>query len=177
MNRFDPAVVSLAGAVRLAVFDIDGVMTDGCIRYDDNGGESKVFHSRDGLGLKALMAYGIKLAVISARTSAAVDRRLGELGIDSIVQGRHDKARALAETLQALAVTGAQTAYVGDDLVDWPAMRNCALKCAPADGDAWLRERVDFVSSHPGGKGAVREVCELILAGHGRLSEWRESFK
>ncbi|AKS41020.1 KdsC family phosphatase [Wenzhouxiangella marina] len=165
-----------AAEVRLAVFDVDGVMTDGRITYASDGSELKSFHSRDGLGLKALMRHGIEVAVITARQSNLVERRMAELGIERVLQGRNDKSSALDELMLACGVGLEQTAYAGDDLVDWPAMRRCGLKCVPADAAAFLRERADHVCSLPGGRGAVREICELILAGHGRLESWQESF-
>lgn len=163
--------------IRLAVFDVDGVMTDGRIAYTDDGAEIKSFHTRDGLGLKALGANGIAPAIITARTSPIVARRAAELGIEHLIQGREDKAAALQELMESLSVTGEQSAYTGDDLVDWPAMRQCRFKCAPADASAWIRERADFVTERPGGHGAVREVCERILADEGLLDDWLGRFE
>lgn len=166
-----------AGRIRLAVFDVDGVMTDGRIAYTNDGGELKTFHTRDGLGIKALIANDIEVAVITARQSAIVERRCAELGLSHIIQGREDKAQALAELLAHSELEGGELAYTGDDLVDWPAMRLCGLKCTPADASLWLRQRADFVATRPGGHGAVREVCELILQGHGLLEAWQGRFE
>lgn len=169
-------LLARAGAVTLAVFDVDGVMTDGRLLIDDNGVETKAFHTRDGLGLKALMQNGIAVAVITARQSRLVARRMEELGIRHLLQGREDKAVAIAELLTELQLEPGAVSYAGDDLVDWPAMRDCGLRCTPSDASAWVRERADFVASVPGGQGAVREICELILAGHGRLADWQDRF-
>jgi len=166
-----------AARVRLAVFDVDGVMTDGRIGYTDSGGEIKQFHTRDGLGLKALMQCGVDVAIITARSSAIVERRAAELGITHLLQGREAKARALGELLEQVGINADQAAYTGDDLVDWPAMRRCTLKCTPADAALWLRQRADFVATCAGGHGAVREVCELILQGHGLLERWQDGFE
>lgn len=163
--------------IRLAIFDVDGVMTDGRITYTDAGEETKTFHTRDGLGLKALRDNGIAVAIITARMSPIVARRAAELGIEHLVQGREDKSAALDELLAQLSLTGEQCAYTGDDLVDWPAMRRCGFKCAPADASAWIRERADFVTRRAGGHGAVREVCERLLADRGLLEAWQDRFE
>ncbi len=176
-ERFAQQTLRLAGRIRLAVFDVDGVMTDGRLYYGENGVETKAFHTRDGLGLKALMQHGIGVAVITARRSELLARRMAELGIDQFVQGREDKRQALDELLAILELSPTHAAYTGDDLVDWPAMLVCGLKCAPADAASWVRERADHVTLQGGGHGAVREVCELLLAGHGVLETWQDSFK
>ncbi|WP_376697103.1 KdsC family phosphatase [Wenzhouxiangella sp. EGI_FJ10305] len=163
--------------IRLAIFDVDGVMTDGRITYSDAGEELKTFHTRDGLGLKGLQHSGITVAIITARNSTIVARRAAELGIEHLVQGRDDKAAALDELMARLSVTGEQCAYTGDDLVDWPAMQRCGFKCAPADASTWIRQRADFVTQNPGGHGAVREVCERILADQGLLNTWQDRFE
>jgi 3-deoxy-D-manno-octulosonate 8-phosphate phosphatase (KDO 8-P phosphatase) len=171
----DPALEKARGVV-LAVFDVDGVMTDGRLHLDDQGVETKTFHTRDGLGLKALMQNGITVAVITARQSRLVTRRMAELGIEHLMQGREDKRQAIAELLEQLDIGLEQVAYTGDDLVDWPAMGLCGLKCAPKDGAEWICQRADFVTRSRGGQGAVREVCELILAAQGKLEAWQDSF-
>jgi len=168
----------MSGAqIRLAIFDVDGVMTDGRIAYTDDGGEIKTFHTRDGLGLKALQASGIDVAILTARRSPIVARRAGELGIEHVIQGCEDKAAALRELLTRLALDGERCAYTGDDLVDWPAMRQCGFKCAPADASDWIRQRADFVTASRGGHGAVREVCERILADQDLLDAWQGRFE
>lgn len=172
-----PALLEKAGGVRLAVFDIDGVMTDGRLYFTDSGEEIKAFHVRDGLGLKALMKNGIRVAIITARNSGVVKRRMSDLGIDLVMQGHEDKAAALETLLTGQSLDPAAVCYAGDDLVDWPAMRRCGLKCAPADASAWILDRADYVCSHAGGQGAVREICELILAGHHKLADWHRIFE
>jgi len=167
----------MSRGIRLAVFDVDGVMTDGRITYTAAGDEIKTFHTRDGLGLKALQNNGIVVAIITARNSPIVTRRASELGIEHLIQGREDKATALEELMARLSVTGEECAYTGDDLVDWPAMRRCGFKCAPADAAAWILQRADFITERPGGHGAVREVCERILADQGLLDSWQGHFE
>lgn len=169
-------LLRLAAGVRLAVFDIDGVMTDGRLYRDDEGHEIKAFHSRDGLGLKGLMRNDFAVAALTARRSRLVEVRMAELGIDLVVQGREDKAEALAEILAASGIGADAACYVGDDLVDWPAMRTCRLAIAPADADAWIAAHAHHVTTACGGRGAVREVCELLLKAHGRLETWRAGY-
>lgn len=165
-----------AGSIRAAVFDIDGVMTDGRLYRDDSGQEIKAFHSRDGLGLKALMRYGFGVVALTARRSKLVEVRMHELGIEHLLQGREDKAVAFAEVLEQTGLDAAQVAYMGDDLVDWPAMRQAGLKICPGDADGWIIERADYATRAGGGQGAAREAAELLLAGHGLLDDWRGSF-
>lgn len=166
-----------AREVRLAVFDVDGVMTDGRLYLGNSGEEFKTFHTRDGLGIKALMQNGIEVAVITARSSRVVERRMEELGIGIVLQGREDKAAALDDLLAERALTAEQLCYAGDDLVDWPAMRRCGFKCAPADASHWIRERADLVTECGGGNGAVREICEFLLQAQGLLEPWLDRFE
>lgn len=170
------APVELAANIRLAVFDVDGVMTDGRLYRSDDGQEIKAFHSRDGLGLKALMRLAVPVAVITARSSRLVALRMAELGIEHVHQGREDKLACLTELRRTLGLEMNRICYTGDDLVDWPVMRDCGLRCAPADADGWIRKRADFVTTAAAGRGAVREVCELLLAGHGKLDAFREGY-
>ncbi|MDT8409466.1 MAG: HAD hydrolase family protein [Wenzhouxiangellaceae bacterium] len=171
------ALLQKAGPIRLVVFDIDGVMTDGRLFRDDNGHEIKAFHSRDGLGMKALIRHGFTLAALTARHSKLVRVRMAELGIEHLVQGREDKGEAFEELLQQTAIDASRAAYMGDDLVDWPAMRRAELKLCPGDGDSWVRRQADYVTAAGGGRGAVREVCELLLEANGWLDAWRNSFR
>lgn len=162
--------------IKAAVFDVDGVLTNGQLIFDHEGRESKAFHSRDGLGLKALMHYGIEVIILSARDCSAVTHRMDRLGIRHVIQGREDKRAALDSVLQSLGLAPTEVAYVGDDLVDWPAMRHCALRFAPADADPWLLEHVDVVTRARGGEGVAREVCEHLLSQRGVLDTWRQQF-
>lgn len=166
-----------AAGIRAVVFDIDGVMTDGRLYRDDSGQEIKAFHSRDGLGLKALMRFGFTVVALTARRSNLVQVRMQELGIAHLLQGREDKGAAFAEILAQTGLDAAQVAYMGDDLVDWPAMRQAGLKLCPGDADGWIVEHVDYATRAGGGQGAAREAAELLLAGHGLLDEWRQSFR
>jgi len=177
MTSASESVLTRAAAVRLAVFDVDGVMTDGRLYLGGGGLELKAFHTHDGLGLKALMQHGIAVAVLTARRSELVAERMRELGIERLVQGCRDKGAAISELASGLSLELDAVAYTGDDLIDWPAMRGCGLKCAPADANDWIRHQVDFVTQRDGGRGAVREVCELILDAGGHLKRWQDSFR
>lgn len=153
----------VAAGVRLAVFDIDGVFTDGRIWMGSDGVEYKAFSVRDGVGIKQLLAAGIEVAIISGRASTAVDRRMAELGVRRVVQGCDNKAGALADILRDTGVDASQAAYLGDDTPDLPAMRLVGLPGAVADAHPDVRAAVTWVSTQPGGFGAVREFCEMLL--------------
>jgi len=164
-------VMSRAAAIRLAIFDVDGVLTDGGLIFDEAGRENKVFHSRDGHGLKMLQASGVELAVISGRRTEAVTHRMAGLGISHVYQGQQDKLPAFFELLDKLQVTPEQTAYVGDDVVDLPIMLRVGLAVAVSDAHDLLVEHAHWRTQHPGGRGAVRDVCELILEAQGKLQD------
>jgi 3-deoxy-D-manno-octulosonate 8-phosphate phosphatase (KDO 8-P phosphatase) len=153
----------LAAGVKLAVFDVDGVFTDGRIWMGSDGVELKAFSVRDGVGVKELLAAGVAIAIISGRASPAVDRRMAELGVTNVVQGREDKAQALAELLRQTGIEPRQAAYLGDDTPDLPAMRMVGLPAAVADAHPDVRAAGVWISSQPGGRGAVREFCEMLL--------------
>jgi 3-deoxy-D-manno-octulosonate 8-phosphate phosphatase (KDO 8-P phosphatase) len=156
----------VAAGVRLVVFDIDGVFTDGRIWLGSDGVELKAFSVRDGVGIKQLLAAGIEVAIISGRASPAVDRRMAELGVVRVVQGCEDKAGALAELLRSTGLEASQAAYLGDDTPDLGAMRLVGLPAAVADAHPDVRAAGVWISTQPGGCGAVREFCEMILGAH-----------
>lgn len=161
-----------ASRIKVAVFDVDGVMTDGRLLLSDSGREIKAFHARDGLGLKGLMNFGVTVAVITARQSELVRLRMAELGIEHLYQNRHDKHTAFTELLDDLGLAPTQSCYMGDDLIDWPVMQAAGLNLAPVDAHPWIRERADWVGSIPAGRGAVREAAEMLLAARGRLDDF-----
>jgi 3-deoxy-D-manno-octulosonate 8-phosphate phosphatase (KDO 8-P phosphatase) len=164
-----------AAAVRLAVFDVDGVLTDGRLILGSNGDEYKSFHVHDGLGLVLLKRAGLQVAVISARQSRIVSERMAALDIEYVYQGQDDKRATLRGLMQELAVAPGHTAFVGDDLIDLPAMAAAGFAIAVGNAHPFVREHADWVTDSHGGRGAVREVCELILKAQGRLdSLYRE---
>jgi 3-deoxy-D-manno-octulosonate 8-phosphate phosphatase (KDO 8-P phosphatase) len=158
-----PSLRELAAGVRLAVFDVDGVFTDGRLWMGSDGVEYKAFSVRDGVGIKQLLAAGIEVAIISGRASPAVDRRMAELGVTRVVQGCDEKAIALGRLLLETGIEAAQTAYLGDDTPDLPPMRLVGLPAAVADAHPAARDAAAWVAALPGGRGAVREFCEMLL--------------
>ena len=150
--------------LRLVAFDIDGVFTDGRFYLSDDGVESKAFNTQDGFGIRQLLDAGIVVAVISGRKSGAVERRMAELGVAHVIQGCKDKVAALGEIVAALGITTEQCAYVGDDIPDLPLLNAVGYSIAVANAVLDVRQQCDHTTSAGGGHGAVREVCELILA-------------
>jgi 3-deoxy-D-manno-octulosonate 8-phosphate phosphatase (KDO 8-P phosphatase) len=157
-----------ARAVRWLVLDVDGVLTDGRILLDGEGGEWKAFDVRDGHRIVLAAAQGIRTAFLTGRTSRVVERRAAELGVERVYQGVRDKGAALAAFLREEGVGAAAVAYLGDDVVDLPAMRLAGLAAAVGDAVPEVIEAADWVSAAPGGRGAVRELVEFVLAAQGR---------
>lgn len=168
-GRVPAAVIERARRVRLAVFDVDGVLTDGRVVLGDDGYEYKAFHTHDGLGMRLLQDSGVDLAIITGRTSTVVSRRAEELRIRHLMQGRSDKADALAELLDRLGIEAEAAAYVGDDVVDLPAMQRAGLGIAVGSATPMTRAYADYVTVAAGGAGAAREIAELIMAAQGTL--------
>ncbi|MDR2012244.1 MAG: HAD hydrolase family protein [Rhodanobacter sp.] len=157
-----------AARVKLAVFDVDGVLTDGKLWYTADGHELKAFNAHDGLGFKRLLANGIEVAIITARISNIVTQRMAELGVAHVYQDQRDKLACLGHLLHALRLEHDQAAYTGDDLPDLAAMRRVGLSIAVANAHPWVRERAHWRTQLRGGDGAAREVCDLLLAAQGR---------
>ncbi len=158
-----------AARIRLAVFDVDGVLTDGRLYYGAGGEELKVFHVHDGQGLKRLQAAGITLAIISGRDSAAVTRRMQDLGIEHVFQGDEQKLPIFERLLKRLDIAAEHCACVGDDLPDLPLLQRAGLAVAVANAQPVIKQAAHHVTTARGGRGAAREVCDLILAAQGRL--------
>jgi len=163
------AVRDKAKAVRLLALDVDGIMTDGGLTFSDDGQEYKRFHARDGLGLRYLRESGVQLALITARTSAVVSRRAEELQVVRLYQGRLDKLPAFRELCEDVNLSPGQIAYMGDDIIDVPVLIRCGLAITVADAHDFVRPQVDWITAQPGGNGAVREACELIMHSQGTL--------
>lgn len=153
--------------IQLLLLDVDGVMTDGRIIYDGNGLETKFFNVKDGHGIKLLQRYGIQVGIITGRSSVVVDIRARELGIDLVYQGALKKLESYVDVKLKTGLEDSQIAYMGDDIVDIPVMRRAGFSAAPPDSLPEVLAVADFVSSCKGGKGAVREMCDLILKGRG----------
>lgn len=153
-----------AAAIRLAAFDVDGVLTDGRILLGPDGKEYKAFHVRDGHGMVALRRAGIVIAVITGRNSAAVAVRMRELGVEHVHQGVSDKGACLAQVLAASGTPAQAALYVGDDEPDLAALAMVGLPIAVADAIASVRAAAAWITAAPGGRGAVREICDRVLA-------------
>ncbi len=161
--------IARAKAVRLLLLDVDGVLTDGRLFLSDSGEEFKAFHSRDGHGIKMLIASGVRVGLVTGRTSQVVVRRANDLGITILVQGCRDKRTAVSRLLEDEAVTASEVAFMGDDVIDLPAMESVGLAVAVADAHPLVRSHAHWVTEQKGGLGAVRELCELIMRAHGTL--------
>jgi 3-deoxy-D-manno-octulosonate 8-phosphate phosphatase (KDO 8-P phosphatase) len=160
-----------ARAVRLAIFDIDGVMTDGTLYIGGQGEAFKAFNILDGHGVKMLQSAGVATAIISGRSSDAVVRRAAELAIVHVVQGASDKLAAFEALVARLGVRAAECAFVGDDLPDLPVMKSCGLAVAVANAVDAVKAAAHYVTRASGGRGAVREFCELVLRAQGQLAD------
>jgi len=158
-----------AKRVRLMVFDVDGVLTDGRLWFGSEGEALKVFHVADGHGMKMLAESGVVTALLSGRRSAAVERRAGELGIAHLLQGIEHKHPAFERLVAQVGVTAEATGYMGDELVDLPVMTRCGFACAPGEAPEFVRRHAQYVTRAPAGGGAVRELCELLMHAQGTL--------
>ena len=152
-----------AKKIKLIIFDVDGVLTDGGLYFSDEGIELKRFNSLDGLGIKLLKKNGVEPAVISARDTHNVAHRMKNLGIEHFYQGQNDKLIAFNQLLKKLAIEADQVSYVGDDIIDLPVMRNIGLPIAVANAHELVKDNACLITEKRGGHGAVREVCDFIL--------------
>ena len=164
-----PEVVARAAKVKLVVFDVDGVLTDGRLLLGDNGVEYKAFHSRDGHGMKMLRRTGVELAIITGRRSQLVAERMASLGITHVHQGHASKLPVFERLITDLDLTEEQAAYVGDDVVDLGIMARVGLAVAVANAHPLVLEHAHWRTQSDGGCGAAREVCDLIMHAHGTL--------
>jgi 3-deoxy-D-manno-octulosonate 8-phosphate phosphatase (KDO 8-P phosphatase) len=160
-----------AARIRLLIFDVDGVLTDGSLFVGDDGQEYKAFNSRDGHGIKMLLKYGVEIAIITGRTSRVVEHRMANLGITHVYQGKLDKLPAYEELRGKLGISPEETAYVGDDVVDLPVMRRVGLAIAVQDAHPLVRQHSHWQTPSAGGRGAARDVCEMLMEAKGVLQE------
>jgi len=165
-----------AARIRLVIFDVDGVLTDGSLYIDADGRELKAFHSRDGHGIKLLQGSGVKVAVITGRTSEVVEHRMTSLGVEHVYQGQQEKLPAFLDLADKLGLDPVQIAYVGDDVVDLPIMRRVGLAIAVHDAHALVCRYAHWQTMLAGGCGAAREVCELIMAAQGSLDACMQQY-
>lgn len=165
-----------AKGVKLLLLDVDGVLTDGRLYYTSQGEEVKVFHVRDGLGLKLAQRAGMRVGVISGRNSVALLNRLRELGIEEVHLGHHQKLPVLESLLERLSLEPLNVAFLGDDLVDIPVLRRVGFPMAVADAPVEVREQALYVTTAKGGEGAVREAVELLLKLRGQWEELLQDY-
>lgn len=163
-------VVARAQAIRLAVFDVDGVLTDGRLYMNDAGEEMKAFHTLDGHGLKMLNATGIELAIITGRTSKSVELRARNLGFAHLYQGVEDKLGKFNDLIGKMGIAASAAAFMGDDVVDLPCMRRAGLALSVPAAPELVRRHAHYVTAAQGGLGAVREACEFIMRAQGTLA-------
>lgn len=169
-------VLSKAAQIQLVIFDVDGVLTDGRLYLGNDGNEYKAFHIRDGHGIKMLIEAGIEVAIISGRHAVCVEQRIRDLGIRHAYLGVADKRAAFNTLLAATGFGADQAAFVGDDLIDLPVMVRVGLAIAVQDADPFVRQHADWQTLSHGGRGAAREVCELLLEAHGLLAAIRARY-
>lgn len=167
VKGFDPLLLERAAAVRALVLDVDGVLTDGSLYFDNQGNELKAFSTRDGFGIRTLQRYGTVTALITGRQSDIVARRAANLQIEHVYQGRNDKMNALNEVLAATDLDERQVCYAGDDWLDIPVLARVGLAVTVPEADAVVKSHAHWITPHSGGRGAVRDICDLILAARG----------
>lgn len=164
-------ILERAKKIKLVVFDVDGVLTDGRLFYGDNGEEYKAFYAKDGLGIKLLMRTGVHVGIITARNSPLVKHRMASLGIEHLYQGRLDKLNAFDDLLNKLNLNYEQAAFVGDDVVDIPVMTKVGLSVTVKDAHPLVIDQAHWQTPLDGGRGAARNVCELIMQAQNTLEE------
>jgi len=169
-------ILERAAQIKLVIFDVDGVLTDGSLFLGDDGLEYKAFNSRDGHGMKMLQQSGVTIAIITGRTSKVVEYRMQSLGIEHVYQGQLDKRQAFAEIIEKLGVDASEVAYVGDDVVDLPVMVKVGLAIAVQDAHSMVLKHSHWQTPSRGGRGAGRDVCEMLMEARGVLQEKLDSY-
>jgi len=169
-------ILEKAKQIELVIFDIDGVLTDGSLFMGDDGQEYKAFNSKDGHGIRMLLDGGVDIAIITGRQSEVVKHRASDLGITRIYQGKREKLPAFLELLEDTKLKAEQVAYVGDDVVDLPVMSKVGLAICVQDAHEFVKKHSHWVTQAAGGRGAGREVCEMILQAKGKLDAMLESY-
>lgn len=176
MEKTKKQLEGLAKKIKLLILDVDGVLTDGRIILDNEGNEFKAFNVRDGHGIRMLIKAGIHIAIITGRDSKVVARRAKELGITEVYQGRHKKAVAFDHLIKKNKISQEETAYIGDDIVDIPIFRRVGLPIAVNDATDEAKAYAFMVTKNRGGRGAVREVCDLVLKAKGLWEEMMREY-
>lgn len=169
-------ILDKAARIRLLIFDVDGVLTDGSLFVGDDGQEYKAFNSRDGHGIKMLQKHGVIVGIITGRTSKVVEHRMANLGITHVYQGKLEKLPAYEELIDKLGIRPEETAYVGDDVVDLPVMRRVGLAVAVQDAHPLVVRHSHWQTPRRGGRGAARDVCEMLMEARGVLEQELDSY-
>jgi len=169
-------ILEKASRIRLLIFDVDGVLTDGSLFIGDDGQEYKAFNSRDGHGIKMLQKHGVTVAIITGRTSKVVEHRMANLGVSHVYQGKLEKLPAYEELAAKLGIPAGETAYVGDDVVDLPVMRKVGLAIAVQDAHPLVKTHSHWQTPSCGGRGAARDVCEMLMEARGVLEDELDSY-
>ncbi len=165
--EFSPEIIAKAKKIKLLLLDVDGVMTNNLLHYSDDGVETKTFYTRDGHGMVMLQKSGIDIGIITGRKSTLVANRMRDLKVKHVHQGVPDKLPTFIKLVEELSLDLEQIAYIGDDILDLPILTRVGLSATPADGDIEVKPRVDYVSEFIGGRGCVREMCELLMKSQG----------
>lgn len=165
------AIMARASKIKLLICDVDGVMSDGLIYQGNNGEELKAFNVRDGYGIRCLLTSQIEVAIITGRRAKLVEDRCQTLGIRYLYQGQSNKLLAFTTLLTQLGLTPEQVAYIGDDLIDWPVMAKVGLSVAAADAHPLITQRADYTTRIAGGRGAVRELCDILLIAQNKFEQ------
>jgi 3-deoxy-D-manno-octulosonate 8-phosphate phosphatase (KDO 8-P phosphatase) len=160
-----------AARVKVMIFDVDGVLTDGSLTYGPDGEATKTFYVLDGLGIQLLQKTGVQTAIISARNSPIVVRRAADLGITHVHQGQHDKRLAFAKLLADTGFTADECGYIGDDVIDLPLFTRVGFAVTVPSGHPEVQHRAHYVTKNPGGRGAVREVCDMVMRAQGTYEQ------
>lgn len=169
LTDYSDKIVARANQVTMLLLDVDGVLSNGQLLFDNKGQEMKAFNTKDGQGIKFAQQAGISIGIITGRESAIVAQRAAALGIEHVYQGQENKQAAFASIKKSTGYTDAQFAYMGDDLPDLSIMSQIGLSMTPKDGHWFVRQHAHWLSSLPGGHGAVREACDFLLAAQGKL--------
>jgi len=171
-----PDLRARARGIRLLVLDVDGVLTNGRLYYGANGDELRAFHIHDGLGLKMLRATGVEVAIVTGRTSRAVELRAENLGVPHVFQGVGDKLAVFEQLRKQLTLPAEAVAAMGDDLPDLPVLRRCGLAACVPEAPALVRSHSHYIAEKTGGAGAVRELCELVMVAQGTLEAGMQEY-
>jgi 3-deoxy-D-manno-octulosonate 8-phosphate phosphatase (KDO 8-P phosphatase) len=174
--QVDDRVLALARPVKLVLFDVDGVLTDGGLFFGDDGQEYKAFHSRDGHGIKMLQHSGVTAGVITGRTSQVVEHRMANLGIEHVYQGRLEKFSTYQQLLDTLGLDYSETAFVGDDVVDLPIMLKAGLAITVPEAHHLVKQHAHWTTPTSAGRGAARDVCEVIMYAQGNYESAMQSY-